>query len=74
MLQAIAASYAAPADSDMPPPCGHITLTPELFFKAADLDEQILAALRASVEYWRRFIPEDGLRLDELAAATTTPG
>jgi hypothetical protein len=72
VLQAIAASYAGSADRDMPPPCAHIYLTLELFFGPADYDEDVLAEVGQSIEYWRRFVPTDGLSLDQLAGGPRT--
>lgn len=68
VLAAIAASYAGPSDPTMPPRCPHIHLTLEPFYRPPDYDREVLAEVRESVAYWRRFVPSDGMRLDQLTA------
>lgn len=66
VLEAIAAAYCMEPDAEMPPPCLDIYLTLEMFSGTADLPLDILAGLTESVEYWRQYVPKDGLTLQEL--------
>ena len=66
VLRAIWDAYQQPVDSAYPPPCADIYLTLEIFSGTADYAAQILANIRESAAYWRQFIPQDGLPLDEL--------
>jgi sugar phosphate isomerase/epimerase len=66
VLKAIWESYQQPADSAYPPPCADIYLTLEIFSGTADHPAQILANIRESAAYWRQFVPQDGLPLDQL--------
>jgi hypothetical protein len=43
-----------------------IYLTLEIFAGTAEKPVEITRKIRESVAYWRRFIPRDGARLDEL--------
>jgi D-erythrulose 1-phosphate 3-epimerase len=60
-------------DNDVLKPCSTIYLTLEMFSGTADTPWDIVERLAASVEYWRRAIPRDGMLLDELAAGLTEP-
>lgn len=53
-------------DSEMPPKCKEIYLTIEVFAGTSEIPYDIIKNLEESVLYWREFIPEDGLALDEL--------
>ena len=66
LLQALAACCRRPAGDGMPAHCKDIYFTIEMFAAAADYPHEILSRLEASVAYWRQFIPEDGLPLNEL--------
>lgn len=66
VLKAIKASYRQKEEAGMPPMCKKIYLTLEMFSSTADINEDIIYKLKESVKYWRRFIPVDGLMLDEL--------
>ncbi|HMK39470.1 MAG TPA: TIM barrel protein [Bacteroidota bacterium] len=66
LLGALADSYAQAPAADLPPRVDVIYLTLEIFSGTSQPPRQILANLRESVAYWRRFVPRDGLRLDEL--------
>lgn len=66
VLQSIYESYLQPQKSDMPPRAKKIYLTLELFYGTAEYNHEILNRYRQSAAYWRKFIPEDGLRLDRL--------
>ena len=67
VLKAIKASYEGEKEEGMPRACESIHLTLEIFSGTADINEDILYKLRESVKYWRKYIPEDGLTLSELA-------
>jgi hypothetical protein len=68
VLRSIKASYDSPPEERMPPRCGEIYLTLELFSGTADHGRAIMQRMRESVRYWREVIPEDGLPLDELVS------
>lgn len=65
-LKALAASYAKGRKDGLPQPVKDIHLTFEIFSSNAEYTRDILHKLRKSVEYWRKFIPEDGLPLFSL--------
>lgn len=54
------------ASNVLPPPVRDIYLTIEVFSRTADTPEEIRTKIRESAEYWRRFVPEDGMGLDAL--------
>lgn len=66
VLKTIAEAYEKPVDPAMPDRCSEIFLTLEIFGGTADLPIDIEYKIRDSVDYWRKFIPEDGLPLDQL--------
>jgi len=66
VLNAIKASYDAEIEEGMPPRCDKIYLTFEIFSPTADINVDIIKRLKDTVLYWRRFVPEDGLFLNEL--------
>lgn len=66
VLRAIASAYEAEPEEGMPPRCDAIYLTLEPFSKTADYPHDIRRRLRESVAYWRQYVPEDGLSLDQL--------
>jgi hypothetical protein len=72
-LQALATSFASTPDSSMPQRCAEIYLTLEIFFPTDSNNRAILNDLRQSIAYWRQFVPEVGLPLDQLAAAASEP-
>jgi sugar phosphate isomerase/epimerase len=47
-------------------PCENIYLTLELFAGTSAFPRDLLSDIRESVDYWRKWIPEDGMRLDRL--------
>jgi sugar phosphate isomerase/epimerase len=65
VLNAISASYQS-EDPGFPPKCDEIFLTIEVFSSTSDNPFLLLKDLETTVEYWRNFVPEDGLGLDEL--------
>ncbi|MDR2371218.1 MAG: TIM barrel protein [Treponema sp.] len=66
VLRALKASYEKAPARDMPPRCGKIYLTLEVFAGTAAVMHNFLSDIRESVSWWRRWIPRDGVRLDEL--------
>lgn len=66
LLRAIASSYEKRAGEGMPRKCDEIWLSFEIFAGNIDMSHDILRRLRESVEYWRRFVPKDGMTLDRL--------
>ena len=66
VLRALKASYDREEEPDMPGRCDEICLTLELFSGTTSIMHDVLKDCRESVAYWRQFIPEDGMRLDEL--------
>ena len=65
LLPAIAEAYRRNF-ADMPEKCPEICLTLEVFAGTAELPVDILNKVKDSAAYWRQFIPEDGIPLDEL--------
>ena len=65
LLPAIAEAYRK-IFADMPEKCPEICLTLEVFAGTAELPVDILNKVKDSAAYWRQFIPEDGMPLDEL--------
>lgn len=66
LLTSIANSYEDNESDSMPPKCKEIYLTLEIFAKTSDYNADILRNMRQSIQYWRKFIPEDGMRLSEI--------
>ena len=66
IIEALKKAYAMPDDHNMPEKCDEIMLTLEPFTGTADINRAALSKLRETVEYWRQFIPRDGMRLSEL--------
>jgi hypothetical protein len=68
VLRSLLQSYLRPISNHLPPRSLQIYLTLEIFAGTSETQGEILKNLRESVDYWRRFIPKDGMRLDELVA------
>lgn len=68
LLKSLFYSYQSEDKPDMPEKCREIYLTLEMFTGTAAINRDTLKALKDSVEYWRRFIPEDGITLDRLVS------
>ena len=66
VLRALQESYRRVEEKDMPPRCGEIYLMLELYINTAEIGYQGLYRMSKSAEYWREFIPEDGMRLSRL--------
>ena len=67
LLKALKQSFDNAAKwQNMPQPVDEICLTLEVFAGTADLPCDIINKITDSVNYWREFIPRDGMTLDEL--------
>jgi len=66
LLVALKESYNTTHDEHMPKRCDKIYLTMELFSKTTQSNYTILNEYKETVAYWRRFVPNDGMYLDEL--------
>ncbi len=66
VLKAIKISYDKKTDSAMPEKCDELYLTIEAFTNTASINKDTLSDYKVSVDYWRQFIPEDGISLDKL--------
>lgn len=67
IFRALLLAYQSLEAEGMPPRCQEIYLTLEMFTGTAETNRYALAKLKESVAYWRQFIPEDGMRLDQLS-------
>lgn len=67
VLQSIKESYESNTIDGIAPKCKELYLTIEVFSATADSPGMILKRLDESVRYWRRFIPVDGMLLNELS-------
>jgi sugar phosphate isomerase/epimerase len=65
-LEAIARSYGSAERPGIPPRCSSLYLTFEIFPHTTDRPRDILPRLAESVDWWRQWVPEDGLPLSEL--------
>lgn len=68
VLNDLKKAYEQPEEKGMPPQCDHIVLTLEPFIGTAGNNFDTIEDIRSSVEYWRRFVPRDGMPLDEVLA------
>ncbi|MDR2185004.1 MAG: TIM barrel protein [Treponema sp.] len=66
VLAALKAAYDRPEEGQMPGRCDAVYMTLELFTGAAAIPRDVLEDIRESVAYWRRWIPRDGMYLNEL--------
>lgn len=74
VLEALAQAYRQPACDRFPPRCRDLYLTLEIFAGPAETSEEIVRKIRASVEYWRSYVPRDGMNLSELLPTTRANG
>lgn len=68
ILRALKAAYDQPIDAQMPERVSDIYLTLELFSGTTSIMTDVLSDCKTSVEYWRQYIPEDGIPLDVLVS------
>lgn len=66
VLTALQESFAAEEKTDMPPAVDAVYLTLEPFIGTAGNNYVEIENIRQSVQYWRQFIPEDGMYLSQL--------
>jgi len=66
VLKAIAKSYEKKEEGGMPSRCENIYLSFEIFASNTEFSYDIIRKMKESVDYWRQFIPKDGLHLNEL--------
>jgi len=66
VLRALIASYDRPDDPSMPPKCDEVVLTFEPFISTAGSTFDLLEDMEESVAYWRKWVPEDGMKLSEI--------
>lgn len=65
VIRAVAKGFSCEDLSGMPPACEEVVFTLEPFIGTAGNNYDALEELETSVRYWRRFIPQDGMRLSE---------
>jgi len=73
VLKAIATACAQEPELDLPPHTPEIYLTIEVFSGTADLPHDILDRMAETVAYWRKYVPRDGLTLQELLSHNSEP-
>ncbi len=66
LLKAIAVSYENNIGPDMPPKVDDLYLNFEIFGSNTEYTYDIIDKLKETAVYWRQFVPEDGIPLDEL--------
>lgn len=66
VLAAIKRAYDSEPSVGMPPKPDKIYLTLEMFTGTAAINRAQLQKMEKTVEYWRKFIPADGMNLSEL--------
>ncbi len=66
VLNAISDSYKSMDQSLGFPGVEKIYLTIEVFSSTSDIPANIIERMKKTVDYWRKFVPKDGLTLDEL--------
>ncbi|MCD8140652.1 MAG: hypothetical protein LUE17_12900 [Planctomycetaceae bacterium] len=65
LLRALAEGYARPEKPGMPPRTERITFAFEIFISNTQYPYDSLNDLKETIAYWKRYIPEDGMTLDE---------
>ncbi len=70
LLRALADAFETEYEG-MPEKCRDIYLTLEIFASTSDLPLDIEYKIRDSVAYWRQFVPQDGLPLNQLTGPRT---
>lgn len=66
VFEALHESYTSPQDATMPPRTDVIYLTVEMFSPTAERPIDSIRNLRETIAYWRRYLPQDGMTLDEV--------
>lgn len=65
VLEALKRSYAMPDNPSMPPRTDRITLAFEIFISNVKYPHDALDELKETAQYWKQYIPRDGMTLDE---------
>ena len=73
VLRAIATSCSQECEPSMPPHTPEIYLTIEVFSGTADIPHDILGRMVETVGYWRKYVPQDGMTLQEILAHNSLP-
>jgi len=68
LIKSLAKAFASPPVPGLPAPMQAISLTLEPFMGTMANPYTAVEEIAASVEYWRRFIPRDGMLLSEALA------
>lgn len=66
LIQSLAKAFSDRGEDGLPPQCSEIALTLEPFIGTAGNIYAAKEELKASVSYWRQFVPKDGMRLSEI--------
>ena len=66
VLRSIARAYAKTVAEGLPQRCGEIILTLEPFIGTAGNTTDALEEIAQSIQYWRQYLPRDGMRLSEV--------
>ncbi|WP_027296956.1 TIM barrel protein [Robinsoniella sp. KNHs210] len=66
LLRSIAKSYEKALDGGMPDKCNKIYLAFEIFAGNTEYREDIIEKLMETLAYWKQFVPNNGIRLNEL--------
>ena len=69
LLKALKESFDQADDKKMPDKTDEVYLTMEIFSSTTSIMPDVLKDYKESVEYWRQFVPQDGMRLDTLVNA-----
>ena len=73
VLHAIATACSQEPEPTLPPHIPEIYLTIEVFSGTADIPHDILDRMAETVAYWRKYVPQDGLTLQEILAHNSRP-
>ncbi len=65
MLKSLMQAYEKAGEPGMPEPTDEISLAFEIFISNVQYPQDALENLKDTVAYWRQYIPEDGIPLDE---------
>jgi hypothetical protein len=68
VLRALKQSFDANLEAGMPPKTDHVTLAFEIFISNVSYPQDCLADLKETMSYWKKYIPRDGMTLDEAIA------
>lgn len=68
LLKTLKESFDAAEEAGMPPKTDHVTLAFEIFISNVSYPHDYLEDLKETVAYWKKYIPEDGMTLDEAVA------